>query len=217
METKTKQYSILVTDDHPLYRQGITRILKYIPTIGKIGEAGNCDELMKSLEQRRWDIVILNTQYPALEGVSTMCRIMELRQPPFVIIMAHQKEMNYVRQMYGLGVQACLLRQTTPEELEQAVLAVISGESYFSNPIKQLLFENIMNHDKLRENELTDRETEVLRLICEEKTSQDIADELHLSEETINKYRKNLLEKTGCRNMAGLVLYAIRHGLFMIS
>lgn len=216
-----KKINVVVTDDHKLFRKGVKALLSDFDFVNEIFEAGNGFELLELLKKTepKPDVVLLDLRMPGMDGMEVTTKIKELYPGLKIIILTLEDDEQFILYMINEGVNGYLLKNADPEELEMALIKVIEKDFYFSDDISKLVFNNLKNRDKfctLLNPKLTDREIQVLELICKEFTAAEIAEKLTLSVRTIEGYRRKLLDKTGTKNMAGLVVYALKNNLVVI-
>jgi DNA-binding NarL/FixJ family response regulator len=210
-----KEYKVLIADDHTLFRQAVAKILKNMAGIKKVGEAANGLEVLKKIAAEKWDLILLDIEMPKMDGLTTLVNLKNQEAPPVIIVSMHEDD-AHVNRAYNFGALGYLHKDCETEELKTAVMSVLQGNPYFSRKVKDIVMKTIVKRDVLKEGapKLTKKEIQVLKLICEQKTGKEISLELNVAEQTVNSYRINLLRKTRSINMAGLVLYAIDHGLY---
>ncbi len=217
-KAKMDKINIVITDDHKLFRKGMCALLSEFDFINEINEAGNGIELLELLETftKLPHLILLDLNMPKMDGVETQKRIRELYPEIKIIILTMEDDEQFIIHLINEGVNGYLLKDAEPEELETAIKKVIGQDFYFSEGISGLLLRNLMkrDHTKISEDEpLNERELQILSLICHEKTASEIAGELNLSARTVEGYKRKLLEKTHTKNMAGLVLYAVKNNI----
>ncbi len=211
---------IAIADDHKLVRTGIAMILRENDDFVVVQQAANGKELVDALDQTRPDVVLLDMEMPVLSGPETLTKIREYNPGIKVLILTMHNNEAFILQMMELGANGYLLKNTDPAEVVQAIRKVTESEFYFSDLVSKAMLRGISNPE-LKEKHtapghgLSEREVDVLQLICKEYTTTEIGEALFLSPKTIEGYRKVLFNKTAARNMAGLVLFAIRHGLYV--
>lgn len=212
--------NIAITDDHKLFRKGICALLSDFDFIGEINEAGNGIELLNLLKSLKDlpHVILLDINMPEMDGIEAQKRIREIYPDIKIIILSMEDDEQFIIHLINEGVNGYLLKNADPEEMELALKKVIENDFYFSEGISNLLLKKLVNKETVKnENEeLSERELSILDLICREKTAAEIADELSLSVRTVEGYRRKLLDKTGTKNMAGLVIYAVKNNLISI-
>lgn len=212
---------VAITDDQVLFRRGIASIINTFEGISIVLEADNGRMLLDTLQtlESLPDVVLLDLSMPELNGIETT-KILHVSYPSIkIIILSVYGEDRFVTHLMELGVNAYLFKNVEPEEVERAIRTVMDKDFYFNEAFLNAMKNRLANKRQkilLTDNipsTLTSREIEVLKLICQQKTAQEIAEQLFISVRTVDGHRNNLLEKTGVRNSAGLVLFAIKHRL----
>jgi len=211
---------ILLTDDHPIFRMGLKDILKDLPVVQKIQEAGDGLEALTLLENNEFDIVFMDIQMPKLNGIQTTSKILATYPSTKVIALTMSIDQKEILAMYDAGVSGYILKNTSLEELKRALEKVSNDEQYYCNEVSEVLFRALLKKDKSEiipgheADSITPREKEILKMLCEQLSTEEIADKLSLSVLTIKRHRQNLLQKTNAKNLAGLVVFAIKNNLF---
>lgn len=216
-----KKIDVVITDDHKLFRKGIRSLLGDFDFINRLYEAGNGRELLELLEKTipKPDLILLDLKMPEMDGIEANKKLKELYPEIKVIILTMEDDEQLIIHLINEGVNGYLMKNADPDELEIAIKRVIENDFYFTDDISALVFRNLVSGkkvEKIVEPILTPREIQVLELICKEYTAAEIAEELVLSVRTIDGFRSKLLEKTGTKNMAGLVVYALKNGIVNI-
>ena len=206
--------NILIVDDHPLVRHGLRLLLETRGAATRVGEAGDADEAMARLREGGWDVMVLDIDLPGRSGLEVLHEA-KARWPklPVLILSIHPENMLAVRLLKS-GAAGYLNKDSAPAELVEAVRRVAAGGRYISAAMAQLLAEQI-GTDPAREphERLSEREYQVFRLLAAGKTVGEIAEQLHLSVNTVSTYRARVLEKLGAANNAGLMRYAAERRL----
>jgi DNA-binding NarL/FixJ family response regulator len=212
---------VAITDDQVLFRKGMASIINTFDGISIVLEADNGRVLLDTLASADAlpDVVLLDLSMPELNGIETT-KILHTQYPSIkIIILSVYGEDRFVTHLMELGVNAYLFKNVEPEEVERAIKTVVEKDFYFNEAFLNAMKNRLSNKRQkilLTDNipsTLTTREIEVLKLICKQKTAQEIGEQLFISVRTVDGHRNNLLEKTGARNSAGLVLFAIKHRL----
>jgi len=215
--------NVYIADDHQLFIAGVKALLTNVEDIKIIGEAENGQELLKLLEKTPSDVVLMDINMPVMGGLDTT-REMHKRFPDVkVLALTMFDDTLHISEMIRAGASGYLLKNAGKEELVNAITRVARGEKYVSNEVSVKIIENMFSKDSnaantpappsTRKAELTRRELEIIRLIAKEHTNNEIAALLNNSPMTIITHRKNLLRKIGVKNTAGLIKYAMNHGL----
>jgi DNA-binding NarL/FixJ family response regulator len=214
-----RKINIIITDDHKLFRKGIISLLDDFEFIGEIKEASNGAELLELLAKMKTlpDVILLDLRMPVMDGVEAHNKIRKLYPQIKVIILTMEDDEQYILHLIGDGVNGYLLKNADPDEMEKAILKVVENGYYFSENISTLVVKGMIKKDfqeTLPNLDLNERELQVLELICKEFTAAEIAEQLNLSVRTVEGYRQKLIEKSGVKNVAGLVIFAVKHNLF---
>ena len=205
---------IIIVDDHTLFRNGLKILLNSLGNYKVTGEASNGREFLKLIEQQDIpDIVLLDIDMPVMDGVEA-ARIAIQKHPDLKIItLSMYGEEDYYYKMVDAGVKGFLLKNSEMTEVRDALETVKDGGNYFSTELLQTLVNSLRTSKKYAEpnNGLSDREIEILILICQGLSNQEIADKLYISKRTVDKHRANIMEKSDCKNTAQLVMHAIKN------
>ncbi|MGB3851543.1 MAG: response regulator transcription factor [Tunicatimonas sp.] len=213
--------NILIADGQELYREGLRWFIHQQHPEAQITEATTGREVLNLLETKDItlpDLLLMELNLPGVDGVDATARLRNQLPNLKIIINTEYGDDWLVDQLVGLGVCGYLLKCDPKEQLELAIQTIRKGGTYFSGNISGALQREIIRNKRFQRNfhrfrRLSDRELEVLKLICQEYTNRDIAEELSLSVRTVDNHRNKLLEKCEVKNTAGLVMYAIRNGL----
>lgn len=216
MNTKIR---IALTDDHELMRAGLAQILEANGDIQVVFEASNGAELLEALQKYTVDVILLDLEMPVMDGREALAHIVQHHPNIKVLILSMHDSNSFIVNMMEIGAAGYLLKDMPPSEVIKAVQTVQRDGLYFNAKVSRALLAGLpgskitidSNHH-VKET-LNSRELDVLRLICEELTTSEIAEKLFLSTKTIEGYRKQLLEKTGAKNAAGLAIFAVRNQL----
>ena len=210
---------LALADDQVLFRRGLTMLLRDLPDVQVVFECSNGEELLTGLKNNAVDVVLLDLEMPVLNGMDTMKRMREEFPRVKVIVLSMHSEEKFIVHLMELGANGYVLKTAEPDEIEDAIHAVATTGYHFSPMVSRVMLHGLVKKEKLRPtfdevDPLTERELDVLRLICEELTTTEIAGKLFLSPRTVEGYRNNILQKIGARNTAGIVVYAMSKGIF---
>jgi DNA-binding NarL/FixJ family response regulator len=214
-----KNLSVLVVDDHPIYCKGITDTLKGLAYIKKLNYRHNGQEALDFLKNNNVDLVFLDLTMPVLDGTETAKVVVKQYPDTKIIILTSTDSRRSIYNLLKLGVQGYLLKGTDQQEFEKAIVAVMDDLIYLNPEVEQIYKAFLKDKSnqkgvKIEAVLLTDREIEVLRQICMQKTNNAIAEALFLSPATINNHRYNIFVKTKTKNAVGLAMFAVRNGYF---
>jgi len=208
---KVKPYTIVLADDHVMFRQGIKVFIEKIEGVQVSGEFNNGDELMDSLQTSLPDLIVLDIAMPRLRGLEALRLIKKLYPQVKVLILSMYGTPEFVRQALADGAEGFILKEEPSNELVQGIKALRRGDTYFSPKLAGAL-KNIIA-DKNDSDCLTGREREVLQYLARGRSSQEIAEELYISIHTVRRHRYNILQKLNLKHTTDLIRYAISHGL----
>ncbi|NND32409.1 MAG: response regulator transcription factor [Saprospiraceae bacterium] len=203
---------ILLVDDHKIIRQVLGDYLKdNLDAV--IFEAGNGQEALEMIKGDNFEIVITDVNMPKMDGVELMKNIHEYDPELKVIALSMMDDKVSIKKMLKAGAQAYVLKEGNTEDLVKAIKAVINGEKYYSSTVTEVIMDSLSSSAQTG-TELTNREREILYLIFQERSNKEIAEQLFISLRTVETHKHNIMEKTGAKNLAGLVKFAIRNKLF---
>ena len=212
-----KLIKIVLVDDHSLIRDAIRAHLS-AENYQIVAEAGNSKEAFAVIEKHRPDIVFMDINMPGQDGIETTREIKKKFPEIEVIALSMLQESHYIRQMFEAGAKGYLLKNCSEEDLKHAIEHVLEGKVYYSPEVSDSLIQGFVQPKQSISTgsvsvKLTNREKEVLSLIAQEYSNREIAEKLFISVRTVDAHRRNLLEKTGSKNAAGLTLFALKMGL----
>lgn len=211
--------SIIIVDDHLIFRQGLKAMITGENIASISGEASNGVDFLKLLTVGKPDLVLMDIDMPQMNGMVATQKAIEMIPDLKIIALTMFGDEEYYYRMIELGVKGFILKSAGIAELERAISDVLKGKSYFSNELLQRIIQNFSkNHTQKAEpnKDLSEREIEVLSYICKGLTTDEIAEELHLSPKTIKSHRANLLVKTACKNTPTLILYALKNKIIKL-
>jgi len=210
----TQKPNIIIVDDHLIFRQGLKSIISIENIANVIGEASNGLELLKLLSELKPDLVLMDIDMPHMNGLDATEKAMELMPELKIIAFSMFSDEEYYYKMIDRGVKGFILKTSGIKELENAIQNVMSGDSYFSNELLRKIINNFghsTNNKPALQDNLTEREIEILQQICLGLSTDEIAEKLFISPKTVKSHKSNLLEKTVCKNTPALILFAIKN------
>ena len=203
---------LIIADDHHIFRKGILSIVSEDEGIEITGEAANGDDALKLIEEKKPDIAILDIDMPGLSGLDVARKVKSEKLPVKIVILTIHKDKEYFDEALELDIKAYVLKESIANDLIDCIKRVAAGEYYISSAISGYLVEKNKTAPKQTElDKLTNAEKEILKLISQNKTSAQIADELFRSVRTIENHRNNICNKLGLKGPHALLLYAIQH------
>jgi DNA-binding NarL/FixJ family response regulator len=212
-----EKIKIALADDHQLFRNGLKILLGSYGEFEVVAEASNGNELLRALETFPSDIVLMDISMPEMDGVEATGRLTRQMPDTRVIALSMYGEEEYYYRMVEAGAKGFILKDSDITEVHDAIIAVHKGGNYFSQELLYHVIKRIKNREQeVKSSSLSRREREILLKICEGLSNHEIADALFISKRTVDKHRANLLAKTGSKNTASLILYAIKNRLIEI-
>ncbi len=210
--------NLFLVDDHSLFREGLKFLLSNFDFIENIHEAENGMQFISALKNNTpADIALVDIEMPVMNGIEATRQAILLRPELKIIALSMYSEESYYSSMIDAGAVGFLMKNSNFSEVKNAISDVWEGKSYFSSEILQSILTRVINKKQQSVNEeITERETEILFYICQGLSNAEIARELSISKRTVDKHRENLLEKTTSKNTADLVVFAIKNGYFSI-
>lgn len=200
-------YTIILADDHPMFREGIRKIIERIEGARITGEANDGLELLELLKKSSPNLVILDISMPNLRGLEAIREIKKTYPRVKVLVLTMHKKKEFLRQALRDGADGFLLKEDAGSELIRAMQTVRNGGKYLSPLLSSVLTSLAVEEEKTEV--LTMREREVLKLLAEGKRTKEIAAALYISPHTVRRHRANIMEKLDIQNLADLVKYAI--------
>lgn len=212
---------LAVADDQKLFLNGLKYIIDSFAGIDLIIEANNGAELIEKIKEEKPDVILLDLKMPVMDGVEATKHIKTHHNEIKIILLSMYNDERLINHMMEIGANGYLLKDEEPEVLEEAIRTVMEKDFYFNEYVSKALLKGVKGKQKVpaskfslnAETNISPRELEVLELICQELTTTEIAQKLFISVRTVEGHRKKMMEKTNVRNMAGLVIYAMKSGL----
>jgi len=218
-EASVEKIKIAIVDDHKMFREGIRYILSKSPYYDIVFEAQNGEEFLDLYDKYIPDVVLMDISMPVMDGVAATQTVIKKFPDAKIIALSMFGDQEYYYKMIHAGVKGFVLKETGSDELEKAITEILLGNNYFSQELLRNIIYSIGENNHKKSNPIihfSDREIEVWTLICKGMSNAEIADELHLSQRTIEGHRANLLKKTEAKNTVGLVMYAIKNEIFKL-
>lgn len=218
--TAADRVRVLLVDDHELVRAGIRSLLERLPDVEVIAEAGDGGEAIRIVEEHNPDVVLTDIAMPLLNGLELTRQLANRFPNVRVLILSMYSDEEHVSLALRCGAAGYLLKGAAREELKLAIRAVAQGETYLSPPVSQPIIREYRNRSAAETcscRKLTARQTQVLRLIAEGKTTKQVALELNISVKTVESHRMQLMDRLEIHDIAGLVRFAIKVGLVKLE
>lgn len=212
---------VIIVDDHQIFRKGLSLQLKEVPSVQVVGEANSGKEFIDILEDHDADVVLMDIKMPEMTGVEATKKALKKNPNLKILALSMFGEEEYLQNMLDAGAKGFLLKNIDIVDLERAINSVMDGKNFFSDEMLTILTRTFVagtapkKGQKARRNKsnndgLTNREVEVLQLICRGMSNQEIAKTLELSPRTVDGHRANIINKTQTKNTVSLVTYAIK-------
>lgn len=207
---------IIISDDHQLFRNGIANLLASSPEIEIMARTENGRETIEKALHFKPDIVIMDLSLPNINGVEAT-RILQKELPNTkVLVLTMHTEKNYIKEALEAGAYGYLFKDCTYDQLIEAINTVYEGKKYLSNKITEILIQDYLSKDEnlnMKGQFLTERESQILKLLAEGKTTREISNLLFISGKTVGTHKRHILEKLKLKSHAELIRYAIKKGI----
>lgn len=205
--------SLLLADDHSIFRAGLRTVLKEVPEVQVVAEASDGAQALALVERLHPDLALLDVDMPGLTGIEVARRLHDTRALTSVVLLTMHRADSYLEAALGAGVMGYVLKEDAAADLGSALRSVARGELYLSPRVSGAVADVLRRRQRRAPAELTPRERDVVRLLSEGLSSKEIADRLRLTPKTVDGYRSAVMSKLDIHSVAGLVRYALRHHL----
>ncbi len=210
-----KKVKIIIADDHEIFRKGLKVILNRLKNVDVVGEASNGDELIDIVSSINADIILMDIEMPGMNGIEATREILSKKPGVKIVALTMFNDEQYIQDMLDAGAKGFLLKNITKQILDKAIRTIADGNNYYSDELFSFFTKRIAGEKPVKDNELTltNREKEILQLICEGLNNEEIGAKLSISERTVIGHKSNLLAKTNCKNTPGLISYSVKNKL----
>jgi len=212
--------NVIIADDHVLYRAGVKTALSSKKDIKVIAEADNGSHLLMLLKAIQPDVILLDIQMPIMDGITALAEIKKLYPNIKVIMLTMMDDHSMITRLMEAGANSYLTKTSDSEIIYEAIRTCFEQEYYFNSMTNKALLHNLKQKNPImpakvmtEDARLTDKEITILKLMCEEKSTREIAEAVELSPRTVEAIRDKLKTKTGSKSTAGLIMYAVKHKL----
>jgi two-component system nitrate/nitrite response regulator NarL len=202
---------IIIVDDHTILLDGIKSLLEKDSQLRVDKTFQMAEQALKYLEAAEADLLITDFNLPGMDGLSLIHTLKRIQPDMLIVVLSMHNEVHLVKEILKAGVNAFVLKNDSHKELLQAIDEVMKGRVFLSSDVNRMLIQNLQNPDEGKL--LTDREREIVKLIAKEYSNKDIAEELFISERTVETHRKNIFRKTGTTSLVGLLKFAYANNL----
>lgn len=208
---------VLIADDHEILRYGISTYLQSAEHIDIVGEASTGAECLQLFKETKPDICVIDINMPEKDGIETAHNLREIDPDAKILVFSMFLDQKILNKVLKAGINGYLLKTTNKDDLLHGIESVIKGQQVFSEEISRMMTNSFIQkkngQSPTKGNEITNRELEILQLIADGLTSQEIADQLYISPRTVDTHRSNIMKKLDINNTAGLVRYALENDL----
>ena len=216
--SKEKKIQIAIADDYKIFREGLKKCIANDESLEVMFEADNGEDLIAGFEKQLPDVVIMDLKMPIMDGMEATQIIRKKFPSVKVLVVTMYEDDKFIIHLMEIGANGYLLKNTEPDEIRKSIYAVHENGYYFNDLVNKALLKKLVIKNNIKPSfnqnvEFSEREHEVLKMICEEKTAAEIAKEIFLSPRSVEGIRQRLIEKVGVRNTAGLVMFAIKNGI----
>lgn len=220
-----KKLDLYIVDDHKMFREGMKLLLSMQGFVNKIHEASSGEEFLGNLSIVESDVVLMDIEMSGMNGIEAVAQAVQKNPDIKIIALTMYGDDQYFNKMLDAGAKGFVLKSAGIEQLSEAIQSVANGDYFFSEELLDSWNRRLSGvksatneeHTITSDDELSVRELDILYYVCQGFSNQEIADQLFISKRTVDKHRANLLLKTGCRNTAALVKYAIKNKLIPID
>jgi DNA-binding NarL/FixJ family response regulator len=219
MTTTATSINLILADDHEIFRDGVSAMINKVPEINLVAEAANGEELVKLAKKFKPDVIITDIKMPVMNGIEAT-KLLKAEMPDIgIIALSMFNEEDLIVDMLEAGANGYLLKNAHRDEIVAAVQDVFKGEPYYCRDTTNKLAHMIANskfnpNKKIEKPVFSANELAIIKMICEENSNKEMAEQLKLSKRTIESYREKILDKIDAKNTAGVVVYALKHRLY---
>jgi DNA-binding NarL/FixJ family response regulator len=209
---------VIIADDHTLFRTGVKASLSFYNDIEFLGEAENGMQLLNLVKFLKPDIILLDIQMPIMDGIATLPEVKKILPEVKIIMLTMNDDVSMISRLMEIGANSYLTKNSDSETIYQAIRTCYENEFFFNEYTNKAMLAGLRNkkpdvNSFADEADLSEKEKNVLKLMCEEKSTKEIADLVDISPRTVEAIRDRLKIKTGAKSTAGLILYAVKHGI----
>jgi DNA-binding NarL/FixJ family response regulator len=210
---------ILIADDHEIFLDSLSMLIATFPDVEVVGNCKNALEVLDFLQNQTIDLLVTDYKMPQMSGIELTLQLRQKYPKIKVLMLSVSEEAEMIREAFQAGVWGYMMKKSGKAELQKAIETIKNGQRYFSESVvfelmRLGLTDNIPQNEISQEfNQLTEREIEIIKLITNELSSQEIAEKLFIAPKTVETHRHNILKKLGLKNTVGLTKYALKNGL----
>jgi DNA-binding NarL/FixJ family response regulator len=209
---------VAIADDHKIFRDGIKMALKDKEYLKILWEAEDGKDLMHRMQLKRPDVLLMDIRMPEVDGVNAINILRKEYEEVKVIVLTMYDDQEMITRMLEMGANAYLTKTTDPEEIYQAILSCMNEDFYFNDLVNKAVLSKLQTKRQVRQFypnpiKFSEKEIRILKLLAEDKTTEEISKEIFLSPRTIETIRQNMKTKVGAKTIAGLIMYGMRNKL----
>ena len=212
---ENKPVRVLIADDHQMFIDGLKALLKREKTIQVIGEVSNGLDALEFIRKQQPDLLITDISMPGMSGVELTRQVKQNYPEVKVLVLSMYNDREIVSEILMSEAEGYILKNTGRQELMNAINRIVDNSTYYSNEVLNIMMTRMKRQKTIEKNTalLTPREIEIVKLIMEEFSSEEIAEKLFISKRTVDTHRKNIIQKTNTRTLVGLIKFAIENNL----
>lgn len=208
-----------IADDHQILIDGVKAVLNLESNIEVVGFSLNGKQVVDWFQDGAADVLILDINMPEMDGIEVLKRLKQMDKRPEVIVLSSYDDVKLVKEVLQMGAKGFVPKKSAGEHIVNAVNKVASNQQYFTDDVKEKMMQTLLNgqskdetsQDGVLISSLTKRELQVLKLVAQQYSTREIAEELHISESTVETHRKNLMKKVKVKNSVGLAIFALKN------
>lgn len=214
-----EKINVHIADDHQILIDGVKAVLNIEPNIDVVGFSLNGIQVLEWFKENYADVLILDINMPELDGIEVLKRLKKIKNKPEIIVLSSYDDIKLVKEVLQMGAKGFVPKKSAGEHIVNAVYKVAEGNQYFTDDVKEKMMQTLLSGQVKNEgsqdgvfiSSLTKREIQVLKLVAQQYSTREIAEELHISESTVETHRKNLMKKVKVKNSVGLAIFALKN------
>ncbi len=214
-----KKIHVHIADDHQILIDGVKAVLNLEPNIEVVGFSLNGTQVIEWFQEKSADVLILDINMPKMDGIEVLKNLKKNKVDCEVIVLSSYDDIKLVKEVLRMGAKGFVPKKSAGEHIVNAINKVAFGNQYFTDDVKEKMMQTLLNgqskddgsQDGVLISSLTKREVEVLKLVAQQYSTREIANELHISESTVETHRKNLMKKVKVKNSVGLAIFALKN------
>lgn len=214
-----KKITVHIADDHQILIDGVKAVLNLEPNIEVVGYSLNGLQVLDWFSKENADVLVLDINMPEMDGIGVLNNLKNNKNKPGIIILSSYDDVKLVKEVLQMGAQGFVPKKSAGEHIVNAVNRVAIGQQYFTDDVKEKMMQTLLSgqakddgsQDGVLISSLTKREVEILKYVAQQYSTREIADELHISESTVETHRKNLMKKVKVKNSVGLAIFALKN------